>query len=472
MNSCLNIRPQNIIVVGDIMLDIIIDGSINKIANEAPIPVLHQNTEIKKLGGCGNVLMNLQSLGCNKLFLVSMIGDDMYGKDIQEIISKKPEIVSKLYTDKSYCTTVKTRGFSNKKIVFRYDIEKNNNPIKLHIEKCKEYIENIINNNEIDSIILSDYNKGFLIHELTSYVIFIANKNNIPTFVDPKVDYKKYIGCTLFKPNIKEIYDIFNIEYSYDKLKEIHEFIQLKVNCTNTLITLSEKGISLLSNNNFYLEKAHPTEVCDVTGAGDIVISVFAYYYKYVDTNILIKLSTWIGTHSVKFPGTYIINNSDILKGYKFIRKTKLVSIEEVSKINSPIVITNGCFDIIHEGHLLLFKYCKSLAHIDGLFIVALNSDESVQKLKGSSRPINDLHSRIALLNEIDSIDMIITFNETSPYEIYSRINPTVLVKGGDYTPDTIVGKDFCKEIKIFNYIDGKSTTNIIKKIKNNLDIL
>lgn len=398
-----------------------------------------------------------------------MIGDDSNGKSIQEIIGKKKEIIPKLYTDSSYCTTVKTRGISNKKIVFRYDIEKNVVPLQSHIEDCKSYIDSILSETKIDAILFSDYNKGFLIHELTSYIISAANKNSIPTFVDPKVDYRKYIGCTVFKPNIKEIKDIFNIDYSYNKLNEIHEFIQSKVDCKNTLITLSEKGISLLSNDKFYLEKAHPTEVCDVTGAGDIVLSIFAYYYKYIDTSILVKLSTWIGTHSVKFPGTYLIKTSDILEAYKFIRKTKLVSADELSKLNSPIVITNGCFDIIHEGHILLFKYCKSLTPTDGIFVVALNADESIQQLKGSSRPINDLHSRITLLNEIDSIDMIIVFNEATPYELYSKIKPTILVKGGDYTADTLVGREFCKEIKIFNYIDGKSTTNIIEKIKSTI---
>ena len=123
MNNCLNITPQSIIVIGDIMLDILIDGTIYKIANEAPIPVLHQHTERKTLGACGNVLMNLFELGCNKLYLISMIGDDVHGKHIENILTKKDKIITKLYTDTSYCTTVKTRGVSNKKIVFRYDIE-------------------------------------------------------------------------------------------------------------------------------------------------------------------------------------------------------------------------------------------------------------------------------------------------------------------------------------------------------------
>ena len=467
MSICLNTPLQNIIVIGDIMLDILIDGSINKIANEAPIPVLHQNIERKTLGGCGNVLMNLAQLGCNKLFIISMIGDDIYGKYIEEIISKKPGVISKMYSDSSYVTTVKTRGVSNKKLVFRYDIEKQITPLEVHIEDSKNYIDLILETNNIDAIILSDYNKGFLVKDLTTHVIASANKYGIPTFVDPKVDYKKYIGCTVFKPNIKEMKDIFNIDYSYENLIEIHEAIQDRVQCKNTLITLSEKGISLLSDDGIlYEEKALPTEACDVTGAGDVVLSVFAYYYKNMDMHTLIKLSTWIGTHSVKFSGTYIVKSSDIINAYKSIRNSKVVSSIELSKIESPIVITNGCFDIVHEGHIELFKFCKSISHTNGFVVVALNSDDSIKRLKGSDRPINNLQARIALLNEIESVDMIVVFNEDSPYELYKAIKPTTLVKGGDYQADTLIGREFCSDVKIFNYIEGKSSTNIISKIK------
>jgi D-beta-D-heptose 7-phosphate kinase/D-beta-D-heptose 1-phosphate adenosyltransferase len=466
MKSCLNIKPQNIIVIGDIMLDVMIDGTITKIANESPIPVLHQNIEKKTLGGCGNVLINLHSLGCNKLFLVSMIGNDNYGKVLQEILSEKSEIISKLYTDNMYCTTVKTRGVSNKKIIFRYDIERTHVPLESHVDDCKLYINSILKENKIDAIILSDYNKGFLVKELTSHVISVANEYGVPTFVDPKIDYRKYIGCTVFKPNIKEMKDIFDIDYSYEKLKEIHEEIQSKVECKDTLITLSEKGISLLSNDgNMYHEQAVSTEVCDVTGAGDIVISIIAYYYKHIDVHTLVKLSTWIGTHSVKFAGTYVIKTSDILEAYRSIRESKLVSIAELSRLDSPIVITNGCFDIVHEGHIALFKFCKSVASRGKSVVVALNSDESIRRLKGVTRPINNLQSRITLLNQIESIDWIVVFNEDTPYELYKAIKPDTLVKGGDYKVEELLGREFCNEVRIFNYIEGKSTTNIISKI-------
>jgi D-beta-D-heptose 7-phosphate kinase/D-beta-D-heptose 1-phosphate adenosyltransferase len=207
--------------------------------------------------------------------------------------------------------------------------------------------------------------------------------------------------------------------------------------------------------------------VRDVTGAGDIVISIIAHYYKYLEKSNLIHLAAWMGTHSVKHVGTYVIKKSDILEGCKMIRDTKLLTVDNLIHLETPFVITNGCFDIVHEGHIALFKYCKSIVPENGSVIVALNSDDSVRRLKGSTRPINSLQSRIALLNQIESIDWIVVFDEDTPYELYSKIKPTVLVKGGDYAADSLIGREFCKQIQIFKYVPGKSTTGVIEQIRN-----
>jgi len=188
----LSVRSKNIIVFGDIMLDVKLSGSIHKLANEAPIPVLLQETEKKYLGGCGNVLMNLQALGCDKLFIFSKAGNDFYGKELISILAKYPEIVPYIYTDDLYRTIVKTRGFANKKIIFRYDVENSQRILERHIEEIKASLTSIIKNNNIDTIIFSDYNKGFLVKELTQFVIQLANWHGIQTFVVAKVDDIKY----------------------------------------------------------------------------------------------------------------------------------------------------------------------------------------------------------------------------------------------------------------------------------------
>jgi D-beta-D-heptose 7-phosphate kinase/D-beta-D-heptose 1-phosphate adenosyltransferase len=181
----LEMPPPTILVIGDIVLDVNIYGSVNRIANEAPVPILVYKNETRKLGGCGNVLMNLQGIGCSRLFLVSMIGNDNHGKEVQDIISSYPEITPVFYTDNEYTTTVKTRGFSNKKIVLRYDIEKKTLLLKKHIDSCKERIRILLKETKLDSIILSDYNNGFLVEELTQYIIAEANKYSIPVYSSP-----------------------------------------------------------------------------------------------------------------------------------------------------------------------------------------------------------------------------------------------------------------------------------------------
>lgn len=463
----LSVRPKNIIVFGDIMLDIKLNGSIHKLANEAPIPVLLQETEKKYLGGCGNVLMNLQSLGCDKLFIFSKAGNDFYGKELLTILAKYPEILPYIYTDDAYRTIVKTRGFANKKIIFRYDVENSQRILERHIEEIKASVTSIIQNNNIDTIIFSDYNKGFLVKEVSQFVIQLANTFGIPTFVDPKADYTKYLGCTVMKPNIKEIYDIFGITFSFANIGNIHKSIKDKVGCKETLLTLSEEGMSFLTDKDELInEKTIESEVNDVTGAGDIVLSIISYYYTCIPKRNLIQLATYMGTISVRYVGTYVLKKSDILKAYKRINNNKLITIQDIQYLKNPIVFTNGCFDILHEAHMELLQFCKSIKPHGGEVLVAINGDESIKKLKGSNRPINNEQARIAILNNIESVDWVIVFNEDTPYEILEKIRPHTLVKGGDYTMDTIIGKEFCDNVRVFTYIDGKSTTGIIDKIR------
>lgn len=462
----LSVRPKNIMVFGDLMLDVKISGTINKMANEAPIPVLLHGAEKKYLGGCGNVLMNLQSLGCEKLFIVSKVGNDSYGKEIKNILSSYPEIVQCLYSDDCYQTIVKTRGFANKKIIFRYDIENATLLLESHIEAIQAQVTQIMETTKIDSIIFSDYNKGFLVRELTRHVIHEANKRGIPTFVDPKADYRKYTNCTVIKPNTKEIQDVFGLEYSFENLEAIHRDIKQRLDCEATLLTLSEEGMSFFTGEELIYEKTIESEVNDVTGAGDVVLSIIAYYYNNLPKRNLVQLATYMGTISVRYVGTYVLKKSDILKAYKRINNNKLISLEDIKYLKNPIVFTNGCFDILHEGHMALLQYCKSVKPFDGEVMVAINSDESIGKLKGPSRPINNEKARIAILNNIESIDWVLVFPQDTPYEVLKEIQPHTLVKGGDYTPDSIIGKEFCQNLKVFNYIEGKSSTNIINRIK------
>lgn len=463
----LTARPKRLMVFGDIMLDIKLNGSIHKIANEAPVPVLLHESEQKYLGGCGNVLLNLQSLGCEKLYIYSMLGNDAYGKEISSIVSSYPEIVQRFYTDESYCTIVKTRGFSNKKIIFRYDIEKAAKLLRAHLDELKADVSSVLQTTQIDAIIISDYNKGFISKELSQFVIEAANRVGVPTFVDPKVDYTKYLGCTLLKPNIKELGDVFGIPFQRGRIHEIHGQVKAMVGCKETLFTLSEEGMSLcLEDGQVITYKADESEVNDVTGAGDVVLSIIAYYYNSLTKRQLVELATNMGSISVRHVGTYVLKPADILKAYKSMHTNKIISSKDVAYLKHPIVFTNGCFDILHEGHMALFRHCSAIRPPGGEVLVAINSDASIRRLKGDTRPINSEATRAALLNSIEMIDWIVVFDEDTPHELLKKIRPHTLVKGGDYTLEQIIGKEFCTRVDIFTYIPGKSTTSIIKRIR------
>ena len=467
----LTARPKRIMVFGDIMLDIKLNGTIHKIASEAPVPVLLCDSEQKYLGGCGNVLLNLQSLGCEKLYIYSMLGTDIYGKEIASIISSYPEIVQRLYTQESYCTTVKKRGFSNKKIIFRYDVEKKIHLLERHFEELKADVTTVLQTTQIDAIVISDYNKGFISKEVSQFVIGVANRAGVPTFVDPKLDYMKYLGCTVLKPNIKELWDVFGIPFSMAKIEQIHGQVKSMAQCKETLITLSEEGMSLCTEDGEMINyKADESEVNDVTGAGDVVVSIIAYYYTSLSKKQLVQLATNMGSISVRHVGTYVLKPADILKVYKSMHRNKIISLKDVAYLKHPIVFTNGCFDILHEGHMALFRHCSAISPPGGEVLVAINSDASIRRLKGDARPINNEEARASLLNNIETIDWILVFDEDTPYEILEKIRPHTLVKGGDYTLEQIPGKEFCERVDIFTYIPGKSTTNIINRIKSMTD--
>lgn len=463
----LNYNAQNIIVFGDIMLDYRNVGTIQKLANEAPIPVFLKKEEKISLGGCGNVLQNLYSLGCNKLFVFSMCGDDEYSKILFDLL-KKLNIESNIISVPEKKTTRKYRFFCQNKLMFRYDEEDIYN---LSIEKEKEIIarlKDIITTTQIDCILFSDYNKGFLSHSLCQEVIKIANENSIFTCVDPKNDYRKYMNCSLIKPNRDEVEKIFGIKLSLDSLEAVHKHIKEKSGAKNSIITLGDQGISgSFENDHYFYWKYDSRDVIDVTGAGDIVNAMLSYYFKQIENKeIVLKLASYLATISVSHLGTYTLHYEDILQAYKFIFNNKVIQLEDIQKIQKPLLITNGCFDILHEGHISLLEYCKSLAGNKYEVVLALNSDTSIKRLKGNNRPICSLQTRLAVLNSLKQIDWIVVFEEDTPEQILKTLKPDILVKGGDYKIENIIGKEYCKDVYIYPFKHQISTTAILNKIK------
>jgi D-beta-D-heptose 7-phosphate kinase/D-beta-D-heptose 1-phosphate adenosyltransferase len=459
---------MNIIIIGDSILDIYYESSCNRLAPEALIPVFKNESMYYRLGGSSNIALNLKSLGCNPI-LISICGDDdNYNKFIN--IINNYNIENYIIKDNMRKTTSKNRIICNNIIYSRFDIE-DTFDINLNIEnKIIQYIINLNNTKKIDGIILSDYNKGLLTENLCKNIIDFSNKNNILTFIDPKVNnINKYKNCTLFKPNLLESSLISDKENINERIVNIYE----KINCKIVLITLGKDGMIYYDGSN--IKKIfHKKEIncIDATGAGDNIISIFSYYYLLTNNlDKTIELSNFIGSKAVKKIGNYIITLDDIIE-FENINNLNIISknlnLENLFKIkdyynNKKIVFTNGCFDIIHTAHIKLLKFCKSQGDI---LIVGLNSDKSIKNIKGNNRPINNENDRIEFLLLLDFIDHVILFEEDTPYNIISILKPDILVKGGDYKKDDIIGKEFTNEIIIYDYINNKSTTNIINKIK------
>lgn len=446
------IYTQNVILLGDMILDHTIQGSSTKLANEAPIPVIHSTTEKYTLGGCGNVLNNLVALASN-VFVFSRIGAD-YHEHFTQIM---PVCNNYIIIDPDYKTIVKHRIYSDHKLMCRYDEEIYKIVSKDEEDSILSTIATIIKTFPIQSVIFSDYNKGFLTESLCQRVISLCNKYNICSVVDPKENYRKYINCTIIKPNLHELKNIFNIEYN--KIEPIHAHKELHklIGCTLSIITLSKDGISAYTHNRLYSYHEEVKEVIDVTGAGDIVCSLIGVYHK-LDTQLLLQYASFFASLSISHIGAYTITAEDMNRLFLNYSLSK-----QVSTCNK-IVFTNGCFDILHTGHIELFAFCRSLG---STIIVGLNSDASIRRLKGDMRPIHCLEDRTKMLQAIKYIDYIIPFDEDTPLNLIKQISPDILVKGGDYTEDTVIGKEYVKQVVLFNYIKGKSTTNIIKHCKS-----
>ena len=445
------------------MIDINFNSEIKRNAPEANIPIYNILDLNYILGGAANVSQNLKNLGVN-VEIISVVGDDINGLKIKELFNLK-QIKHKIFIDKDRKTTQKNRIYNNDKLNVRFDIESICD-ISLFIEN--QIIEYITKLNDVDAIIISDYDKGLITENLSQTIINYANENNIPTFVDPKIkNFMKYKGCFLFKPNQNEA-EIISGEKNIEK---ILKNIKNKIDCKNLLLTRGNEGMIL---NNIYNKIQHETfiKLVDVTGAGDIVLAVLVY--MYLKTNDLLnasKIANFIGGKSVSVIGNFNVSLSDIEEYFYNYKKkeNKIICDNEIDKINeiskkNNLVFTNGCFDILHSAHIELLKFSKAQGD---LLIVGLNSDESIKRLKGETRPINDILERSKILSLFDFIDYIIIFNDDTPLNIIRLLQPEILIKGSDYNKENIVGKEYAKKIILFDLIENKSSTRVINKIKN-----
>ncbi len=470
----INFKP-NILVIGDLMIDHYLWGSCDRISPEAPVQVVNVKKENSVLGGAGNVINNLVSLG-SSVEVISVIGDDSVANELKTLLSNIGVSFDNLVVEKGRKTSKKSRLMASNQQVLRYDSESVDEISKNSANKILEILEKNIKN--YSAIILSDYKKGVLTTTLTQDIIKLANRYKIKVLADPKgKDFSKYKGAYTLTPNKKEAMEATNIDIK-DEKSLVEALKSLKQNCNLevSLITLSEQGIAIFDDELFTSPTA-AREVFDVTGAGDTVIASITFALSCgVDIKKALYFANLAAGVVVGKIGSATASLDEIYEYESQLNKSSssshIKTFDEIEKLakklhsqGKKIVFTNGCFDILHVGHV---KYLEEAKSYGDVLILGLNADSSVRKLKGSSRPINSQDDRAYILASLESVDYVVIFEEETPYELIKLIKPHVLVKGGDYEGKEVVGQDIADELKLVQFVDGKSTTNTIKRINKN----
>lgn len=477
------IKKSSILVVGDIMLDRFIYGASERISPEAPVPVLRIERENFMLGGAGNVLSNLSGLDvpCK---MVAIIGADNEGKKVRAVTAGLQKDADCLIEDAGRMTTVKTRYIAGGQQLLRTDHE---NTAAISDDMCKKItdkIEELLPS--VSAIALSDYNKGVLTAELIKTVMEKAKAAGIPVIVDPKrIDYTIYNGADIVTPNKKELAQAAGTGAlkTDDEIENAARSVLNTYDIGAVICTRSEDGISVIPKDGSAVHiPTKVREVYDVSGAGDTVVAVIAACIAAGEPlDSAARLANMAGSIVVGKAGTTSIKTSDFAGVGSSPFHAPLMSwddakaqIKEWQEQGLKVGFTNGCFDIIHYGHV---NYLSEARQRCDKLIMALNTDRSVKILKGESRPINDEGSRASVIGALGSIDMVVLFgaekagDDNTPCPVLDALRPDVIFKGGDYTEDQLpeakTVRAYGGEVEIMPIYEGHSTTGIIEKSKS-----
>ena len=496
-----NMKDSCILVVGDIMLDRFVYGTVERISPESPVPVLSLTRENMMLGGAGNTLSNLIHLKC-KGKILSVIGDDEDGKKIKDLAEKQGIDVSGLIASGDRPSIVKTRYLAGHQQLLRTDYERREDiSVQLEkaiIEKAKDLLS------DVKAVILSDYGKGLLTGKVLRELIALAGERNIPVLVDPKgVDYSIYDGADVVTPNKKELSESTG-GLPVDKDEQVVKAAQKLVQSSgikSVVATRSQDGMSVVDAQNVtHIRSASDIEVFDVSGAGDTVIATIAASLAAgADIVQAASLANIAGSIVVAKVGTAPIRSQELLETlHEMDGDAEFIAANNDNKANgeryrqAPVLgwdeareavmrwkarglkvgFTNGCFDIVHYGHVTYLNDARK--RCDRL-IVGLNSDSSVRILKGESRPVHDEDSRAAVLAALGSVDMVALFGaqeegqDNTACDLLAALQPDVYFKGGDYTVDQIPEAPTVQKhggvVEVMPVYDGHSTTNSIRKM-------
>ncbi|MFH1541873.1 MAG: D-glycero-beta-D-manno-heptose-7-phosphate kinase [bacterium] len=479
MESLKNILPKfkgkKILVFGDLMLDEHIWTKVSRISPEAPVPIADVIQINHVPGGCGNVAANITALGGTPL-LVGVIGHDSSGEKLRKALRESNISAGNLIIDRTRPTILKSRIIASSQHLVRVDREDRTILSDKLIANITKKLQSLIK--AVDGVIISDYGKG-AVNQLTAQaLISLAKKNKKPVAVDPKgVDYKKYQGATIITPNLREASIATRLLVVGEKnIMKMGAVLRNVAGTKYALITRGRDGMSLFAEDEAIYIPAVPREVFDITGAGDTVIATISLSLAAgVDIKTACILGNYAASVVIGKIGTapcFRDELSEAIEGHEPITK-KIKKRQEISKITdklrlqgAKIVFTNGCFDILHLGHV---RYLSEAKKLGDLLIVGVNSDSSVKKLKGKDRPYVSEMERAEVLASLECVDYVCLFDELRPDNLIKAVKPEIHVKGGDYKisqlPERKLVESLGGKVIVIPPIKGRSTTNIVEKI-------
>lgn len=473
----LSFRQSQVLVLGDLILDEYLWGQTERISPEAPVQVVDIDREEIRLGGAGNVVHNLLALGA-QVSVAGAVGDDSNGRELLQALNRMGVGVKGILTIPGRRTARKSRLIASNQQIVRIDRESREelsrsdevallNTVQGQLEGCQ-------------CILISDYLKGVLTPGVLQKTIELGKKHGIPVIVDPKGnDFSKYAGATLLTPNRREAHQATGIEIrSSGGVSRAGEHLLSTLKLEALVLTRSEEGMSLFQKGADELHlPTRAKEVFDVSGAGDTVLAAIglslACQHTLVQAVEIANLAAGVVVGKV---GTSVVTGDELVQAAASghmdsdLKIQPAARVAEILKIKADegktIVFTNGCFDLLHVGHV---KYLQAARQLGDLLVLGLNTDRSIRALKGEKRPLIQQEERAHVLAALDCIDYVVLFDEETPLHLLETLRPDVLVKGADYSVEEVVGRELVESyggrVELIQFVDGKSTTGLIEKI-------
>lgn len=480
LKTVTNLGSPKVLVVGDFMLDVYIYGDALRISPEAPVPVLKITKTECSCGGAGSVAADLAALGAVPL-CIGVTGKDRNGETLRKKLTEAGADITNLLTLTDRPTTSKQRliGLAqhrHQQQLFRMDEESTETLSDEQYERILQAYKDKLR--QADVVCLQDYNKGLLSPSICKQMIQLAKQANKKVLVDPSLtaDYSKYSGATVITPNRHETsmavgFEIKTTETAAKAAQTLAEKFEIEA----VVITLDKEGAYLRAQGIDELVPTRPRSVYDVTGAGDMVLATLATALAAdCDYKTAVQLSNITGGIEVEKFGAATVTIDEIIneitgKNDKVCLLSSLLEkLAEHRRQNAIIVFTNGCFDVVHRGHIEFLKFCRLQGDV---VVVGLNSDSSVKKIKGPDRPINNQHDRMAVLAALETVDYVTVFDEPDPLNLIKKIKPDVLVKGQDWAEKGVIGAEFIEsyggKVVLAPLVEGKSSTATIEKLKS-----